>query len=167
MKISMIVAMDENNGIGYQGKMLWHIPKDFKWMKEKTMGHVIVMGRNCYEDVIRYSKGKPLPGRTNVVITSKDPKEINEGFVVVKSIDEVLEKFKDEEKICILGGGQIYHAFLPLADELIITHVHAKFVADAFFPKVEFSNFSNIYNQDDEENGFKFTFSIYQKKEIE
>lgn len=165
MKISMIVAMDENNAIGKDGKMLWHIPKDFKWMKEKTMGHVIVMGRNCYEDIIRYSKGKPLPGRTNVVLTSQDPSLINEGFIVAKTIDEVLIKYKSEEKLCILGGGQIYSAFLPIADELIITHVHAKFDADAFFPKVDYSLFDKSFEKHDEENGFKFSFSIYNKKQ--
>jgi dihydrofolate reductase len=164
MKISMIVAMDENNGIGNNNKLLWHIPKDLKWMKEKTMGRVIVMGRNSYEDIITYTKGKPLPGRTNVVLSSKDPSEFNEGFVVVKTIDEVIKKFANEEKIFILGGAQVYKSFLPLADELIITHVQTKLQADAFFPQVDYSLFNTVYQQDEQENGFNFTFKIYEKK---
>ncbi len=163
MKISMIVAMDENNGIGKEGKMLWHLPKDFKWMKEKTMGHVIVMGRNCYEDIIRYSKSKPLPGRTNVVLTSHEPSTINEGFVVAKTIEEVIQKYKDEEKIFILGGGQIYNAFMPYADELVITHVHSKFDADAFFPKINYSLFNKSFELAEEENNLKFTFTVYER----
>jgi dihydrofolate reductase len=164
MKISMIVAMDENNGIGNNNKLLWHIPKDLKWMKEKTMGRVIVMGRNSYEDIITYTKGKPLPGRTNVVLSSKEPSEFNEGFVVVKTIDEVIKKFSNEEKIFILGGAQVYKSFLPLADELIITHVQTKLQADAFFPQVDYSLFNTVYQQDEQENGFNFTFKIYEKK---
>jgi dihydrofolate reductase len=164
MKISMIVAMDDNNGIGNNNKLLWHIPKDLKWMKEKTMGRVIVMGRNSYEDIITYTKGKPLPGRTNVVLSSKDPSEFNEGFVVVKTIDEVIKKFANEEKIFILGGAQVYKSFLPLADELIITHVQTKLQADAFFPQVDYSLFNTVYQQDEQENGFNFTFKIYEKK---
>lgn len=164
MKISMIVAMDENNGIGNNNKLLWHLPKDLKWMKEKTMSRVIVMGRNSYEDIITYTKGKPLPGRTNVVLSSKDPSEFNEGFIVLKSIDEVIEKFSSEEKIFILGGAQIYKSFLPFADELIITHVYTKLQADAFFPQVDYSQFNTVYEQDEEDNGLNFTFKIYERK---
>jgi len=164
MKISMIVAMDENNGIGKEGQMLWHLPKDFKWMKDKTMGHVIVMGRNCYNDIIRYSKGKPLPGRKNIVLTSKNTETINEGFFIEKTISDILSKYKNEDKIFILGGGQIYNAFLPYADELVITHVHQKFNADIFFPQVDYSKFNKIYEQNEEEKNIKFTFTIYDKK---
>lgn len=160
----MIVAIDENNGIGNNNKLLWHLPKDLKWMKEKTMGKVIVMGRNSYEDIITYTKGKPLPGRTNVVLSSKDPSEFNEGFIVLKTIDQVFEKFANEEKIFILGGAQIYKSFLPFADELIITHVQEKFTADAFFPQVDYSAFNTVYKQDEQENGLNFTFKIYERK---
>ncbi len=160
----MIVAMDENNAIGNKGALLWHLPKDLKWMKEKTMNHVIVYGRNSYVDIIKYTKGKPLPGRTNIVLSSKDPSEFNEGFVVLKSFDEVVKKFWNEEKIFILGGAQIYNSLLPLADELIITHVHSKFEADAFFPQVDYSQFNTVYQQHEQENGLSFTFTIYEKK---
>lgn len=164
MKISMIVAMEQNNGIGNNNKLLWHIPKDLKWMKEKTMGHVIVMGRNSYEDIITYTKGKPLPGRTNVVLSSKDPSEFHDGFIVLKSFDEVVKRFTNEEKIFILGGAQVYKSLLSQADELIITHVHSKFEADAFFPEVDYSKFTTVYQKDEEENGLSFTFTIYKKK---
>jgi dihydrofolate reductase len=164
MKISMIVAMEENNGIGNNNKLLWHLPKDLKWMKEKTMGRVIVMGRNSYEDIITYTKGKPLPGRINVVLSSKDPSEFNEGFIVLKTIDEVIKKFANEEKIFILGGAQVYKSFLPLADELIITHVHTKLKADAFFPQVDYTLFNTVYEQNEQENGLSFTFKIYERK---
>lgn len=160
----MIVAIDENNAIGNKGQLLWHLPKDLKWMKEKTMGHVIVYGKNSYKDIITYTKGKPLPGRTNVILSSSDPSEFNEGFVVLKNFDEVVQKFSKEEKIFILGGAQVYKSLISLADELIITHVHAKFEADAFFPQVDYSQFNNVYEQKEQENGLSFTFKIYEKK---
>lgn len=163
MKISMIVAMDENNGIGYKNKLLWHIPKDLKWLKEKTMGCVIVMGRNCYEDIITYTKGKPLPGRTNVILSSREFTNLHPDFIVCKNIEEVLEKFKTEEKIFILGGGQIYNSFIDMADELIITHVHHSFDADVYFPKFKYSNYNKIFEQHDYDNNLDFTFTIYEK----
>lgn len=163
MKISMIVAMDSNNGIGYNNKLLWSLPKDLKWLKEKTMGSVIIMGRNCYEDIITYTNGKPLPGRTNVILSSKEFSNIHSDFVVCRTIDEVLEKFKSEEKIFILGGGQIYNSFMPMADELIITHVHHTFKADVFFPKVDYSQYNKTYEEHESENNLNFTFTIYEK----
>lgn len=164
MKISMIAAMDENNGIGKNGKLLWHLSKDLKWMKEKTMGHVIVMGRNSYLDIISYTKGKPLPGRTNVVLSSQSPESFQPDFIVCKTFDEVVKKYSDEEKIYILGGAQVYKALLPLADELIITHVHANYEADAFFPKWDNNKFIKTFEQKEEEKEINFTFTIYNKK---
>jgi len=163
MKISMIFAMDKNNAIGNNGKLLWHIPKDLKWMKEQTMGHVIVMGRNSYSDIITYTKGKPLPGRTNVVITSQNS-NFHPDFVILHSIEDVLTKYSKEDKIFILGGGAIYNSFLPLADELIITHVDAEFEADTFFPKFNYSEFKITFEEENKENGFNFKFVKYEKK---
>jgi len=166
MKISLIAAMDKNNAIGNKNKLLWHLPKDLKWMKEKTMNHVVVMGRNCYESIITYTNGKPLPNRTNVVLSSKDPSKFNSGFIVLKNINEVLDTYVNEKKIFVLGGAQVYKSFLPIADELIITHVHSEFEADAFFPQIDYSKFNKIFEKHDEENGLSFTFAIYQKNDI-
>lgn len=165
MKIIIIVAMDKNNAIGNKGKLLWHIPKDLQWLKTQTMGHVIVMGRNSYNDIITYTKGKPLIGRTNVVLTSKNS-NFHSDFVVLNSIEDVLIKYSKEDKIFILGGGSIYKSFLPLADEVIITHVDAEFEADTFFPKFNYSEFKITFEEANKENGLNFKFVKYEKKKI-
>lgn len=162
MKINIIVAMDEKNGIGFENKLLWHIPKDLKWLKEKTMGKVIVMGRNCYEDIITYTNGKPLIGRTNVILTSKNI-QTHKDFVILKTIGDLLEKYKNENEIYILGGGMIYQSFIDMADKLIITHVHSTYKADVFFPKIQYSKYSKIFEENNSENNINFTFCIYEK----
>ncbi len=164
MKIILIVAMDQNNAIGYKNKLLWHIPKDLKWFKEQTNNKIIVMGKNSYLDIISHTKGKPLPNRINVVLSnSLTPKDINSGFLVFRDKSSFLDYFNYEKEIFIIGGGQIYNQFIDIADELIITHVHNQYLADVYFPKFDYSNFVKTYEQKEKENNINFTFTKYKR----
>ncbi len=164
MKITLIVAMDVNNGIGYKNKLLWHISKDLKWFKEQTNNKIIVMGKNCYLDIISYTKGKPLPNRVNVILsTSLLQKDVNPGFLIFKDKKTLLDYFGYEKEIFIIGGGQIYNQFIDIADELIVTHVHNEYLADVFFPKFKAKNFIKTYEQNESENNINFTFTKYKK----
>jgi dihydrofolate reductase len=127
--IKAIAAMSENRVIGKDGRIPWYISEELKWFKKTTMGNVVLMGRKTFESI-----GKPLPGRTNIVLS-------NSGFnvpgvIVVKSIEEALEKFKGQN-IFICGGAQVYSIALPLCSELFITHINGLFEGDAFFPCFE------------------------------
>lgn len=164
MYISMIAAMDNNNAIGTNGKMPWHIPKDFQWFKEKTLGHTILMGRKCYEDIIQYSKGKPLPQRTNVILTSQNI-TTHPDFIVIHSIDDFMTKFQDNQKVFIVGGGEIYSHFLPYADELILTRVNTVIKEPTtYFPQFNINDYEKTFEKLENDSQFDFIFEIYKKK---
>jgi dihydrofolate reductase len=133
--ISLTVIVDENLGIGYENKLLAHIPEDLQHFKSITSGKVVVMGYNTYLSLPPHSK--PLPNRTNVVLTRKD---LNiDGVIVKSSVEEVLQMIEEDypnQEIIIMGGQSIYSQFLPYADRMYITHVFRKFEADAFFPEI-------------------------------
>lgn len=130
--ISIIVAVSEDLGIGKNNELLWHIPEDMKRFKKLTMGKTVIMGKKTWESLPR----RPLPGRTNIVITDQ-PGERFEGAVSVYSIDEAIRKCRKEDEAFIMGGGSIYRQFMPIADRLYITHVHKKAPADVFFPEID------------------------------
>lgn len=166
MKIKMIAAHDINLAIGYKNKLLWNIPEDLKHFKKETSNKVVVMGSNTY-----FSIGKPLPNRVNAVITSKshlndtfnDPfKTLNPDKLLAKenprpdeyfrnklfkNIDDVLDYYKNEEEIIVIGGESIYNQFLDIADELIITVVLDMFKADTYFP-FYLDKFKETYRSD-------------------
>ncbi len=132
--ISLIVAVAENNVIGGQNQMLWHIPDDFKHFKNVTMGKPCIMGRKTFESIVE-SLGKPLPGRINIVISRKNPQY--EGALTVKDIDEAIDqasKVEGVQEIMVIGGAQIYAQALPHADKIYLTRVHQSPEGDAFFP---------------------------------
>ena len=124
-----IAAMSSNRAIGIEGKIPWHIPEDFKWVKQCTQGQVIAMGRKTYE-----SMGRPLPNRENIVI-SRTSGEIP-GCRVLTSLD-ALESYQTDREIWIFGGAQIYEAAMERIDELYLTVVNGTFEGDAFFPPFE------------------------------
>jgi dihydrofolate reductase len=129
-KISMIVAMDKNNAIGYQNNLMWHLPDDFKWFKEKTKGKPLIMGRNTMN-----SLKKPLPGRINIVISNRNI-DIIDGFLYASGIDEAIKLAPEaSEEVMVIGGGQIYKQMLHMADRMYITVVDHEWPdADTFFP---------------------------------
>lgn len=132
MKISIIAAVAQNGVIGNKGKIPWHITEDFRHFKELTMGHAIIMGQKTYLSI-----GKPLPGRTNIILTmDKDFKA--DGCICVYSPKEAVQKAKEikEKEAFIIGGGQVYRTFLPLADKLYLTRIEKEFKGDTFFPEI-------------------------------
>ena len=140
MKVSIIVAVaGKKRVIGTKGGMPWYIPEELKRFKEITMGHPILMGRKTHQSI-----GKPLGGRTNIVIT-RDPAFKEEGVTVVSSLDEALRLAKlalGNDEIFVIGGGEIYKQALPLADKLYLTVIDKEIGGDTFFP--DYSDFKRV-----------------------
>jgi len=162
MIISLIVAADEKNGIGKNNQLLCHLSADLKYFKQTTTGHHIVMGRKTYESV-----GKPLPNRTNIVI-SRTPKSID-GCVVKSNIEEAIAftKANNEHELFITGGGTVYDLTMHLADRIYLTRIHHIFEADTFFPhfdKHDWLEIKNEFYKADEKNQYDFSFIVYQRK---
>ncbi|MFZ1655235.1 MAG: dihydrofolate reductase [Candidatus Moraniibacteriota bacterium] len=158
-RLSIIAAISENRVIGNDGKIPWHLKDDFRRFKERTLGHVIIMGRKTYESI-----GRPLPGRTNIVITRDTGREIP-GCVVVGSLAEALERARaiETEEVFICGGGQIYTEALSQADRLYLTVVHAIMDGDAFFPEYAASFGTVVTSEDFEESGYRLSYLTLEK----
>jgi|GEM_PF-41645 len=158
-RISLISAIaKKNRAIGKDNALLWHIPEDFKHFKDLTSGHAIVMGENTYRSI-----GRPLPNRTNIVL-SLTPSFAPEGCVVVQSIDEALAKAREaeQEEIFIIGGASIYKQFIPMADRLYLTLVEGEYEADTFFP--EYDDFTRIVSETSMDNGtYRFSFVTLER----
>jgi dihydrofolate reductase len=160
-KISIIVAIAQNNAIGKNNDLLWHIPADLKRFKKITSGHQVIMGKLTYESL----PVRPLPNRTNIVITDK-PGETFEGCTTVYAIEEALNLCNDSEESFIIGGGSIYRQFLPFANKLYLTMVHKVFEADTFFPNVDLSVWKLVDREDHEPEGsldFSYSFLVFEK----
>ena len=159
--ISIIVAVAENGVIGSGNQMPWHISEDLKRFKAITTGHPVVMGRKTFE-----SLGRPLPNRTNVVIT-RNPDYKAEGAEVVGSLEEAVAMFPASEEVFIIGGGEIYRQSMGIADRLYITRVARDFEGDTVFPDIDESEW-RITCREHHQNGEKFphpfTFIDYQRK---
>lgn len=161
MKICLIVAFDENRLIGNNNTLPWHLPADLKHFKQITMGHHMIMGRKTFDSI-----GKPLPGRTSIIITRKNNLTI-EGCIVVNTLNEALKKCEGQEEVFIIGGAQIFECTLPLATDLFITQIHHSFEGDTFFPEVPESYWeevSRVKNEPDEKNEWPYSFIHYRKK---
>ncbi|WP_319231379.1 dihydrofolate reductase [Draconibacterium orientale] len=153
--ISIIVAIAENFAIGKNNDLLFHLPNDLKRFKEITSGHTIIMGRNTLLSLPKW----PLPNRRHIVITDK-PDDVFPGCETVFSIDEAIEKVKDEKEAFIIGGGMIYKQFFPIAGKLYLTLVHQPFEADTFFPEVNYAEWNEVKREDlyDEKNDFNYSY---------
>ena len=160
--ITIVVAMGKNREIGVDNQLLWHLPKDLKHFKELTSGHPIIMGRKTYESI-----GKPLPNRTNIVISRKND-WFEEGILIVGSIKEALKFAKKiDENVFVIGGGTIYEQTIDLADQLEITLVDATLDADTYFPKIEWKIWQKTQetcHEKDEKNQYDFCFQSFTKK---
>lgn len=155
--ISMVVAISENNCIGKEGTLPWHIPEDLKHFKEKTMGKVMIMGRKTWESIPE--KFRPLPGRTNVVITRSIDYTVPEGVHVQTSLESALAAFAHKD-IAIIGGGQVYALGISHADILEVTHVHQHVDGDAFFPEID----PTVWEKQKEDKREGYTFVTYKKR---
>ena len=158
--IIMIAAAAENNALGKDNKIVWHLPDDFKRFKQLTSGHHIIMGRKTFE-----SFPKPLPNRTHIVISQQKGYSA-ENCIVVNSLEKALEVAPKNEDIFIIGGAQIYDLALNISDKLELTRVHGVFEADAFFPKIDFQHWKMDFEEKhlkDERHNFDFTFQTYSR----
>ncbi len=163
MTISCIVAVAKNNVIGKDNDIPWYLPADLKYFKKTTINHHIIMGRNCYESI-----GKPLPKRTNVILT-RDPYYIVSSTVIAHSIEEALSIALEngEGEAFIIGGGEIYRQSVPYWDKLYLTEVDLEVDGDVFFPEIDFTEWNLISEEKhakDTKNEHDYTFKVYEKK---
>lgn len=159
--LSIIVAVGESNVIGKDNQLIWHLPRDLKHFKETTTGHYIIMGRKTFE-----SNGRPLPNRTNVILT-RDKGYNAEGCIVVHSLEEAINLAKDDPEPFIIGGGVIYEIAMPLVDRIYLTQIHHKFEGDTFFPEINMDEWIEVEKrvfEPDEKNKYPFTISTLDRK---
>lgn len=159
--ITMIAAAAENNALGKDNDLVWHLPDDFKRFKNLTTGHPIIMGRKTFE-----SFPQPLPNRTHIVITRNENYLAN-GAVVVNSLEKAIEMAKEDPQPFIIGGGEIYNLALPKADKIELTRVHANFEADAFFPEIDESKWeltAEEFHPKDDKHQYAFTYLTYERR---
>ncbi|MAD96505.1 MAG: diacylglycerol kinase [Flavobacteriaceae bacterium] len=160
--VTIIAAIGLNNALGKNNDLIWHLPSDLKRFKKTTTGFPIIMGRKTFESI-----GKPLPNRTNVIVT-RNPSYTKDGCEVVTSLKEAIDIVSDQEKSFIIGGAQIYQQAIEenLVDELDITLVQEEFEADVFFPEFDKLDWELISRQDfekDEKNPHDYSFLKFKK----
>lgn len=160
--IHLLVAKSDNNVIGQDNQLIWHLPNDLKHFKEITTAHPIIMGRKTFESI-----GRILPNRTNIIITRNRNYSI-ENAKVAHSLNEALELAKEiDENIFIIGGGKIYEQAIDFADILEVTEVHENFEGDTYFPEIDLNvwkEISRIKHHKDEKNKFDYSFVRYERK---
>jgi dihydrofolate reductase len=160
--ITIIVAVSENNGIGFENRLLVHLPGDLGRFKKITMGHCLIMGKKTWESL----PVKPLAGRTNIVITDNEL-DCFDCALTARSIGEALSLCEPDREIFIIGGGSVYRQFMPLADRLLVTHIHKYFEADTFFPEISDREWYLSEKEDhtiDGEEPLRFTYTTYLRK---
>lgn len=159
--LTIIAAAAENNALGKDNQLVWHLPDDFKRFKSLTSGHYIIMGRKTFE-----SFPKPLPNRTHVIITRQTDYKVPEGCLVVSNLQEGINSCPKEEEVFVIGGGQIYQQAIDLVDKIDLTRVHTSVEADTFFPEIDLSKWELVFEEfhpKDEKHNFDFTFLTYKK----
>ncbi len=164
----IIVAIGENNEIGDGEDLLWHLPADMNFFKENTQGADVIMGRKTYDSIPK--KFRPLPNRTNIVITRNKEYVAKEGVYICHTIEDafkIAEKCKTTNKF-IIGGGSIYNSTIQYAKELYITKVYQRFPeANTFFPAIDEKIWEEIWREDhqkDVKNAYDYSFIKYQRK---
>jgi len=163
MVISLVVAASENNVIGKNNKLLWTLPNDMKFFKNVTWAMPVIMGRKTFE-----SLGKPLTGRTNIVITRKTDWK-KDGTIVVASLDNAIKQAADTDakEAFVIGGGEIYKEAIPFADRVYLTRVHASFEGDTSFPVLDDKDwklFSSMDFDADAKHAYAYTFQVWDRK---
>ena len=159
--ITLIAAVAENNALGKDNQLVWHLPNDFKRFKTLTSGHYIIMGRKTFE-----SFPKPLPNRTHIIITRQKNYKY-EGCLIASSLEKAIEMAPKKEDIYVIGGGEIYKQSIEIADKIEITRVHSSFEADTYFPEIDSDKWKLVFEEDhkkDEKHNFDFTFQTYLKR---
>ena len=159
--IIMIAAAAENNALGKNNELVWHLPNDFKRFKSLTTGHHIIMGRKTFE-----SFPKPLPDRVHIVISRQENYK-PEGCIVVDSVEKAIAICPENDDSYVIGGGEIYNLALPFTDIIELTKVHHSFEADAFFPKINKSEWTLVESEEnykDEKHLYDYTYETYIRK---
>lgn len=163
MILSLLVAADENNVIGKDNKLPWHLPNDLKYFKNQTWGMPILMGRKTFESI-----GKPLQGRKSIVITRSREWKHN-GVEVVHSVDKAIEKAKElgVKEIFVIGGAEIFKTSFDDASRIYLTRIHYRFDGDVYFPEVSPGKWNLLQSRfcdADEKNAYAHTFQIWERK---
>lgn len=160
---TIIVAAGDDNAIGKDNDLIWHLSDDLKRFKSLTNGHCIIMGRKTFE-----SFPKPLPNRTHIVITRQNNYTVPNGVIVVNNMEDALDAARNDKQPFIIGGGEIYKQSMGLADRIEITRVHHKFPdADTYFPEIDMSKWKETARKEhskDDKHQFSFTFLTYTRK---
>lgn len=159
--ISAIVAAAENNVIGKDNRLLWHLPNDLKFFKQTTLGHTVIMGRKTYESV-----GKPLPRRRNIVVTRQRDYTVD-GAEITHSIQEALDWCTGEDEVFVVGGAAIYTQALPFTERVYLTRVHTSLAGDTFFPDLDSEEWRLVSREDhpaDDRHAFDYSFLVYERK---
>lgn len=159
-KVTLIAAAGENNELGKDSDLVWHLPDDFKRFKRLTTGHAIIMGRKTFETFPDL-----LPNRRHIIITRKENYH-PEGATVVHSLEEALEAAKDDEQPFIIGGGEIYKLSMEKADSIELTRVHGTFDADTYFPELDENKWKLVSSEEhpaDERHRYAFTYLTYER----
>ncbi|MEH6568475.1 MAG: dihydrofolate reductase [Halioglobus sp.] len=168
MRLCLIAAVAENGVVGNNNALPWHLPGELAYFKRQTLGKPIVMGRKTFESI-----GRPLPGRTNIVV-SRNKSYAPEGVEVVDSLESSLTlaagiaRTDGQEDLMVIGGAAIYAAALPLAERLYITEVHAEVEGDAYFPEVDWRQWREVSRQRNaapESDGYDFSFVVFQRRD--
>lgn len=159
--LTMIAAAAENNALGKDNDLIWHISEDLKRFKRLTSGHAIIMGRKTFE-----SMPKALPNRTNIVLTNKKEYQ-SEGATVVHTLEDALNLVKDDAQPFIIGGGEIYRLFMSYCDRIELTRVHHNFEADVFFPEIDLNQWKEIARENiaaTNEQPYDYSYITFEKK---
>jgi dihydrofolate reductase len=160
-EITMIAAVEEDNGLGLDNKLVWYIPRDLKHFKDLTNGHCIIMGRKTFE-----SLPKALPYRKNIVLSRR--KNITyDDATVVNTVEKALEETKHDSKPYIVGGGEVYKLFMNYSSCIELTRIHHKFKSDTFFPKINLKKWGIVKRKDvrkSEIEKYNYSFITYKRK---
>ena len=168
MKLSLIVAAAQNNVIDINNQLPWHLPQDLQYFKATTLGKPIIMGRKTFESI-----GRPLPGRTNIVITRQDGWTAP-GVLIAKTIEDAIslahqernDKQQPVKEIMVIGGAEIYRSTLPIADRVYLTQIHKHIIGDAYFPELPVSEWKKVSDVTPEPDAdLPYSFLVFDRIE--
>ena len=163
--LSLVAAVSRNGVIGHDNHLLWHLPEDLQHFRRVTLGCPVIMGRKTWDSLP--DRFRPLPGRTNIVVTRNAPWQAT-GARVAGSMAQALALAADAQKVFVIGGAELYAAALPLVDELVLTEIDRDFTGDVSFPSWERAQFKEVQRESHhagEPNDFDYAFVTYQRKD--
>jgi dihydrofolate reductase len=161
--VSFVVAMDRNRLIGKGSGLPWRLPDEIRRFKAITMGHPVLMGRKTYETIPQ--KFRPLPGRTNIILTRQKGYEAP-GCIVVHSMEEALSAVSPEEELMVIGGSQLFNALLPVVDRLYLTEIDGQYEGDVYFPELNMTQWSEVAREEhprDDRHDSPFVFLMLER----